>query len=208
MLSDAPIRPKLIYLTRRNPAFTRQDWTARWRQHGALGMSLARWRNVARYVHCDLIEPRPEQRAYLADHDGIGLIWHRSLAHREAHFADTTAQETMVRDEAETFARPIALDCLSAEEQILLPPPADGALLKLTVFHRGAGTSPTLATALGHVRNVPLPHPQGGSWGLPYRAIEELWFDSATAADAAAQALFASGAPLLVLGREVELYRA
>jgi len=208
MCNEPTIRPKLIYLTRRNPAYTRPDWTARWRQHGALGMSLPRWRNVARYVHCDLIEPRPEQSAYLADHDGIGLIWHRSLAHREAHFADTSAQATMVRDEAETFARPIAMDCLSAEEQVVLPPPDDGDLLKLTVFHRDIRFSPRPAGAIGHVRNVPLPHPQGGDWGLPYLNIEEFWFASAAAADEAAQSLHQVSGALCVLGKEVELYLA
>lgn len=208
MCDGAAIIPKLIYLTRRNPAFARSDWTARWRQHGALGMSLARWRNVARYVHCDLIEPRPDQRAYLEDHDGIGLIWHRSLAHREAHFADTTAQATMVRDEADTFARPIAMDCLSAEEQVILVAPDDGRLVKLTAFHRSTRCSPTPSGALGHIRNVPLPHPQGGAWGLPYQTIEEFWFVSAAAADEVAQSLHKASGALCVLGQEVELYRA
>ena len=198
---------KLIYLARRNPAFDRADWTARWRQHGALGMSLSRWRNVARYVHCDLIEPRPDQRHYLGDHDGIGLIWHHSIAHRDAHFADTTAQAVMVRDEAETFARPIALDCLAATEQVVLPPPGDGTLIKLTAFRRDTASTATPGDAKGHVRNVTLPHPDGGTWGLPFKLVEEFWFASEAKADRAAHALHAASKPVCVLGREVELYR-
>lgn len=208
MYESANTISKLIYLTRRNPVYDRAGWTARWRQHGALGMSLSRWRNVARYVHCDLIEPRPEQRCYLADHDGIGLIWHHSIAHRDAHFADTTAQAIMVRDEEETFARPIALDCLAATEQIVLSPPKDGTLIKLTAFHQDTASTAMPGNAKGHVRNVTLPHPDGRTWGLPFQLVEEFWFVSEAETDRAARALNAASKAVCVLGREVELYRA
>ena len=49
------LRPKLIYLARRNPALTREAFVPRWPRHGALGMSLPRWRNIWRYVHCDVL---------------------------------------------------------------------------------------------------------------------------------------------------------
>lgn len=48
------MEPKLIYLARRNPVLTREGFTAKWRQHGALGMSMPQWGNIRRYVHCDV----------------------------------------------------------------------------------------------------------------------------------------------------------
>ncbi|NLR41609.1 EthD domain-containing protein [Novosphingobium sp. ERN07] len=195
------IQPKLIYLIRRHPAFTRADWTARWRQHAALGMSLPRWKNVARYVHGDVVEPRAGQHAYLADHDGVGLIWHRSLTHRAAHFADTSSQAVMVADEAETFADWIANHCLSAREEVLIAP-SDAAVVKLMCFLWDDAAVARPDGTCGHVRNVPLP----GDWGLDCTGIEEFWFADEDAANAAAKALGLTGRSLAVLVRDSELY--
>lgn len=195
-------QPKLIYLIRRHPAFARADWTPRWRQHGALGMSLPRWKNVARYVHGDVVEPRADQRTYLADHDGVGQIWHRSLAHREAHFADTSSQATMVADEAETFADWIANHCLSAREEVMISP-SEEARAKLMCFLWGGDAPARPDRARGHVRNLPLP----GSWGLDCASIEEFWFTREDEADAAARQLGLTARSLTVLVRETELYR-
>jgi hypothetical protein len=200
-------QPKLIYLIRRYPAFTRRDWTDRWRQHGALGMSLPRWKNVARYVHCDIVEPAPDQKAYLADHDGVGLIWHRSLAHREAHFADTSSQATMVADEAETFADPIADHCLSAREEIVVAPGRDSRV-KLMCFLWDGAAAALPERACGHVRNIPLPTDRPGGWGLNCTQIEEFWFARDEDAVAAARGLGLTGRSLAILAHETELYRA
>ncbi len=203
---DEPFQPKLIYLARRHPSFARNAWTARWRRHGALGMSLPRWKNVARYVHCDVLEPSPAQRAYLSDHDGVGLIWHRSLAHRDAHFADTSSQTVMEQDEAETFAGWIADRCLSAREEVFVPPPEGG--VKLVCFLWNVPGMVTPARACGHVRNTPLPPVREGGWGLDCDLVEEFWFANPEDADAAARDMRLAAPSLAVLCREVELYRA
>lgn len=206
MAPTDPLQPKLIYLTRRHPAFSRGDWTARWRQHGALGMSLPRWENVARYVHCDLVDPTPGQRDYLSDHDGVGMIWHRSIAHRDRHFADTTAQQTMVDDEAQTFARPIARDCVSVREELVRGGAETTGAIRLFAFLETAVPLDTPPAALRHVRCHPLPHRGDVAWGLGAKWIEEFWFADIGAADDAARRVHAGGVRC-VIGRDAELYR-
>ncbi len=222
-MTDDDFQPKLIYLARRHPALTRETFTPRWRQHGALGMSRPRWRNIARYVHGDVIDRD--------DCDGIGLIWHRSRAARAAHLADTDSRLQMEQDEVETFAEPIVNVCLLAREYVLLGPPdapvsatgradPDGPV-KLTRFlntHAPADATELrlrLDAAelplLGHVINLPLLPERGSAWGLTHACVEELWFENLE--DARRAALVAAAAPgtnastMSVLTREVLLHQ-
>jgi len=222
-MTTAELRPKLIYLTRRHPALTRTGFTPRWREHGALGMSRPRWSNIARYTHGDVLEPPAALRDVLSDHDGIGLIWHRSPAHRAAHLADTTSRGEMEADELATFAEPIVRHCLLARETILIPPPSSTDIAtKLTCFHWASerealrrADSTKQSGVSGHVINEPLPPERPGGWGLSCDLVEELWFDSRAAAVCGAQILSAAtkrvrpdGRTVMVLSNEVELYRA
>jgi hypothetical protein len=196
-------QPKLIYLTRRHPSLSREGFRSRWRKHGSLGMSRPRWRNIARYVHCDLELPRPGMESLFGDHDGVGLIWHRSAEHRAAHRADAHSQSEMEADEAETFARPIGEVCLLAREEIVRAP-APGASWKLLRFAATSDAPPPLKDAAGHVRNHPLPPESGERWGLDCAMVEEYWFFDREHAEAAASSL--RGDALLVLGRDTLLY--
>jgi hypothetical protein len=203
-----PMRPKLIYLTARHPSLAPPQFVARWRAHGALGMSLPRWRNIARYVHCDVLHDAPANAALDAGYDGVGLIWHRSPAARRAHLADTSSREQMEQDELATFARPIGEVCVVTAETVLEAPRTSGGGAKLFRFAWPASresAEPIRTAALasatrvrlivrdlepcGHVVNVPLPPERGDRWGLDVAVVEELWFDSAAAAAMAAQVL-------------------
>jgi hypothetical protein len=202
---DADFQPKLIYLARRNPALSRDAFVVRWRQHGRLGMSMPRWVNIARYVHCDVSPPHEEERHLLSDHDGIGMIWHRSPPHRAAHIADTRSRQAMEADEAATFERPIVQTCLLAREEVLAAA-APGAPFKLTRFATDCGVASLPYGAVGHVRNYPLPPETGAGWGLPSRIVEEFWFASREAAVEAAGELQPNRDSILLLSNEVVLY--
>ncbi len=200
-----PVQPKLIYLTRRASSLTREAFTARWRQHATLGMSLPRWRNIARYVHCDLIMPGADEHDLLSDHDGIGIIWHRSPAHRAAHLADSGSRAAMEADERATFRRPIVEVCAVTAETILLPVDDPGAW-KLSRFAASGQEVKTPEDARGHVCNLPLAPERKEGWGLSCARIDELWFASRAASIAAARMLQGEGVRM-VLGRDTELYR-
>jgi len=113
MIISTP-HPKLIYFAERHPAFGPAEFVERWRQHGALGMSLPRWRNILRYAQCD---PAPLSSTALEPLvcDGVALVWYRSEATRQAHVADRSGSVTKA-DEAETFARPVARFALLTDE--------------------------------------------------------------------------------------------
>ena len=187
------MEPKLIYLARRNPALTRSGFTARWRQHGALGMSMPRWKNIRRYVHCDV------QQYGISGidegYDGVGLIWHRSPEARSRHRSDNSSQAQMEADEAQTFAEPVYNFCLLAQEFVL----KDGLAGAVKLIHfaeratllgkkefekawRESHTNALLGDSeIGpaiqrYVQNHALPPERPGGWGLTSDCVDEFWF--------------------------------
>jgi hypothetical protein len=124
-------RPKLIYVAQRHPRYTHEAFIQRWRQHAALGMSQARWRNVALYLHCDRIDGLPPGVPTI-ECDGVAIVVYRSEQARQAHVADETARRTMKQDELDTFAQPVAHTSLLLREEIERPGPLDG--YRLFVF--------------------------------------------------------------------------
>jgi hypothetical protein len=113
--------PKLIYVAQRHPRLAPADFTSRWRQHAALGMSQPRWRNVALYLHCDRIEGLPVGAPAL-DCDGVAVVVYRSEGHRQAHVSDRTAGPIMKADELETFAQPVAQTALLTRSEAVVAP--------------------------------------------------------------------------------------
>lgn len=115
-MPPAPPPPKLIYFAERHPALDAAGFVARWRQHGRLGMSLPRWRNIARYLQCDRIDLPGTLTC-----DGVALVTYRSEATLRAHVADRDGSAIMKADELETFARPVAGFAVLTEEQSVVP---------------------------------------------------------------------------------------
>jgi len=189
------MEPKLIYLARRNPALTREAFTARWRRHGALGMSMPRWVNIRRYAHCDVLQLGIAGVA--EDHDGVGLIWHRSPEARARHRADNSSQGLMEADEAETFVEPVYNSCLLAQE-FILKDAGSGPVKLIRCVERADGVSrdefstawrggyaaallqvPELAASvLRYVQNHALPPERPPRWGLAADCVDEYWFAS------------------------------
>lgn len=196
------MQPKLIYLAQRRPDMTREQFIARWRQHGLLGMSKPRWANIARYVHCDVLDAGTEFPGISNDYDGVGLIWHKSQEARSAHRADVSSQREMEADERETFREPVVNFCLLAEEietiyaRELIENP-----VKLFRFlrckdnpHRGGlqreiiDRRPQLANLTRRDRGWPARHcvnaslrPQSEgrtAWRLDADCVEEFWFEN------------------------------
>jgi hypothetical protein len=108
-----------MYLTKRKPGFTRDAFTARWRRHGALGISLSFWRHSLLYVQAEPIRPVPIPGAS-DDYDAIAYIVTKDEAFtEEATAQDKIGAETMLKDELETFAGPIPPVIMWLKEEIL-----------------------------------------------------------------------------------------
>lgn len=127
------MQPKLIYFAERRPDFDAATFRTRWRAHGASGMRLPRWRNVARYAQCDRIEVPPAIPGALA-YDGVAVVLFKSEAARLAHIADPDGRITKA-DESETFARPVRETAALTQFCELLPHRAD-AHTRLFLLHR------------------------------------------------------------------------
>ena len=141
MSAPAAPRPKLIYCAERHPSLDPEGFIRRWRQHGRLGMSMARWVNIHRYVHCDPLSFELPPGVSARPCDGVALLWYRSEAARQRHIADQDARAIMKRDETETFARPVAAFSLMAEEVVYRPAPEVAKALFL-LFTRRADIAP------------------------------------------------------------------
>lgn len=124
-------QPKLIYIAQRHMRYAPGEFTRRWRQHAALGMSQPRWRNVALYLHCDRVVGLPPGVPAI-DCDGVAIVVYRSEAHRQAHIAVDEARRKMKADELDTFAHPVAQTSLLTQEQIMCQ--AMGEIFRLFVF--------------------------------------------------------------------------
>lgn len=129
--------PTLFYFAERHPRLDRAGFVARWRQHGALGMAMPRWRNIRRYAQCDGL-PLPG----MADCDGIAVVTYKSEAHRLAHIADSAASRTMKADELETFARPVRSFAVLTEPETRRPPQGTAEILLFGRVSRNPALTP------------------------------------------------------------------
>jgi hypothetical protein len=225
--------PKRIYLTKRNPSLSPDQFRARWRAHGALGLSQPTWPpNISRYVHCDLLTNTGGIAGASDEYDGMACIWYNSHSAWRQRSLAPGDREAMLRDEDQTFAQRIGLVALMAHEHLMRDGPTGG--IKQTSFlrrkpgraqadfiaHRQADAARLLAhpetSALirRYALNVPFPTETGSPWGLDYDCVEEIWFDSLhdlLACHGAAETVAASQASraewvqdwLTVLGRDV-----
>ncbi len=125
-------RPKLIYFAERRSDMDRDAFRARWREHARLGMSMPRWRNIDRYVHCDAVE-LPALRMPVIPCDGVAAVWYRDEASRRKHIADRSAGPVLKRDELETFARPVREVAVLTGEHRIVPFGAERRKLFLRV---------------------------------------------------------------------------
>jgi hypothetical protein len=110
---------KFMYLAKRKPGFTPEDFRLRWRQHGALAMTLPLWRNMALYIQADTIRPVPIAGAS-GEYDGFSY----AVARDERAFKNPSPQEIadvkrLADDELETFEGPIPPIMMFVDDQVL-----------------------------------------------------------------------------------------
>lgn len=109
---------KLIYLAKRKPGFSHDEFVRRWRKHGALGMEQAVWRHALGYVQSEPIRPIPVPGAS-GEFDAVARFMVRDEMFTGRSEEDAAGGERMARDELETFAAPITTVSLwVTEEQI------------------------------------------------------------------------------------------
>lgn len=108
---------KNIYLARRRPGFTHDEFVIRWRQHGTLAMSQSFFReNMKVYVQAEVLQPSPVTGAS-DDHDAVAyFIQPPNTTLTQRHMEEL---EFMALDEYETFDGAILPVILQVDEWVL-----------------------------------------------------------------------------------------
>lgn len=113
---------KLMYLAKRKPGFTPDEFVRRWRMHGANGMSVSLWRHALGYVQAEPIRPAPIAGAS-EDYDAVACFMVKEDAFTSPPIMpdDAEAAQFLARDERETFSGPIPAVSLFVDEEVLKP---------------------------------------------------------------------------------------
>jgi hypothetical protein len=106
---------KLMFVARRRPGLTPPAFVARWRQHGALAMTMPLWKRMHTCVQASVLQPAPITGAS-AGYNAIGLLWTSDAPMSAQDLKDV---EALTHDEIETFAGYIGPLTHPVEEEVL-----------------------------------------------------------------------------------------
>lgn len=190
---------KLIYLARRKPGFTFDEFVRRWRKHGALGMEQPIWRQALGYVQAEPIRPAPVAGASEA-FDAVACFMVRDEMFSEMNEDDAAGSAKMAEDELETFSAPIPTVSLWVREEHITAGELGGITAYL--FFKSAATAREIAERARHaaglnrivlnLRDDGLLGPEANT--LPYAAVLEL---SASSVPTLAAAIESNGGGLV-----------
>lgn len=180
---------KLIYLAKRNPSLTREEFVRRWRQHGAFAMQLERWSSIDRCAYCDVLPPLPGIAEASDDYDGVATIWFR-----DSTPASPGDRDRLRADELETFSDYVDTFRLDVREEVVR---AGRGLVKATIFITDSAPQdresfdtrwirhadnvlhrPEADSIRAYVRNHVRIDPSRPTPQLPFTGVAEYWFDS------------------------------
>jgi hypothetical protein len=122
---------KLMYLAKRKKEFSSQEaFRARWRQHGALAMSLPTWDLDRRYVHADALPPSAAVGAH--GYDGVGVVWFdKPMSFTAPTPEKIKTNALLLDDELKTFDGPVLPLAVMVEETMVK---AGGRLTDVTAY--------------------------------------------------------------------------
>ena len=197
---------KMLYIAKRHPSLTPAGFVARWRQHGALAMSLQLWRRMTGYVQASVISPAPLAGAS-DGYDAIGVLWNSDAPMTEADAADSA---TMAKDEEETFAHYISPGLQIFDEKVLKHD-GPGRVTAYLCFSNAEAARKAAEAAVARPEadrvtlNTPLP---GVNRNLPYEAVVEVAAKDATELSRALgpSGAKAVGVDLALIAREAILW--
>jgi hypothetical protein len=108
-----------MYLAKRKKEFSSQEaFRARWRQHGALAMSLPTWDVRRRYVHADALPPSAAVAAH--SYDGVGVVWFdKPMSFTAPTPEKVKTNALLLEDELKTFDGPVLPVAVMVEENMV-----------------------------------------------------------------------------------------
>ena len=200
---------KLIYLATRKPGFSADDFTRRWRMHGAVAMSTPFWRHALCYVQAEVARPVTLAGASGA-YDGVAYLTLKASAITAPRTAeDEASSQTLLEDEKHTFAGPIPQVSLWVEEEPIKPG-EPGGMTAFLFFHDAAKARRTAEGLRHEARLNRVTLNTKGAAGhfpstLPYGAVVEISAFSPEILAKVAQEMLGA-ADLAVVTRECVLW--
>ncbi|KAA1379910.1 EthD domain-containing protein [Aeromicrobium fastidiosum] len=191
------MQTRMIYLARRNPSTTHDEFVVNWREHIALGGQFPSvYRRFTEVVQCDVIVD-PDLAGTDADvpggFDGIEIAAARDLPTSISVWRDEAAQTHLVPDERRVFATIVQDLALQALGSVLIDGPRTPYVLA-RLLTRDPGLSredfirewsavplPDHSTVRRYARNYIILDPPAG---VPFDGVDEVWFDTADDMDA------------------------
>jgi hypothetical protein len=172
---------KFMYLAKRKPGFTADQFTCRWRKHGALGMSVAGWKHMLFYSQAEPIRPVPIAGAS-DEYDAVAhMVADSDRFYSAPDPAGIADAEMMLKDELETFEGNIPPVILWVNEKALKKGPPGGITAFLffidprkaaSVGDHYKTSDKALRVVLNNVRDdIQIP---GVTPRLPYKAVVEV----------------------------------
>lgn len=177
---------KMIYLARRNPGLTPEQFPQAWREHSALGAQCTNVRaKVLSVAQCSRVLEGPPLPGANLDYDGVNLLGIRDRAVSDDIWSDAETLAIMRPDEPRVFDRYVRDFTLLCSEQLLRDEPRTDSLL-VGFLQRSAGV-PDEAWQAAQASAAGLPGAARSVWnavqadpppGYPYDAIVEWWYPS------------------------------
>ncbi|MCB2046659.1 MAG: EthD domain-containing protein [Novosphingobium sp.] len=193
---------KLIYLARRKPGTSREDWPKQWKSHAIYASQFPsieaslEWLRYGNRVDQPTLDGAPVDLPMLSTaHDGVANVNSgKKGAPRAASAADPEIRAALDKDELRVFDSLVNEISFSCEEEPLLEGLPGGAAIyaflprkaglsnaEFLARYEGShadlarGTLPLLAglKRYGHNRVVTAPPPR-----FPFEAISEIWFET------------------------------
>lgn len=170
---------KLIYLAKRRPGFTFDEFVCRWRQHGALAMAQPLWRFSLGYVQAEPIKPAPVT-GVADEYDAVACYMVQDDMFSSMNEQDVAGAMRMAEDELETFSAPIPSVSLWVREEHIKAGELGGITTFLFCKHASAarriaqqaGSAVELDRVTLNLRDDAAPGPDMNT--LAYEAVVEL----------------------------------
>jgi hypothetical protein len=181
------MQTRMIYLARRHPSSTHEEFVAHWREHIALGGRFPSvYRRFTEVVQGDVVLGAGETDGP-GGFDGIEIATARDLPTSISVWQDPDAQEHLVPDERRVFATVVQDLALQALASVLVDGPRTPFVLT-RLLTRSAGLSredfirewaalpvPEHPTVRRYARNYVILDPPPA---VPYDGVDEVWFDT------------------------------
>ena len=170
---------KLIYLAKRKPGFTFDEFVRRWRMHGATAMATPLWRHALGYVQAEPLRPSPVAETS-DEYDAVACYMITDRMFSGMSEEDMAAALKIAEDELETFSAPIPTTSLWVREDKIKTGEL-GGITAFLFFGDAAAARETAERARGEegLERITLNLRDDESVGpdantLPYAAVVEL----------------------------------